>query len=55
MQDVDHVTVVPGRDPALPLPIAERAGWDALDVRALDTARTLAADAVQKVGNGHSG
>ncbi|MET7680451.1 transketolase [Streptomyces sp. NPDC005423] len=36
-------------------PVAERAGWDAVDVRAVDTARALAADAVQKVGNGHPG
>ncbi|WP_329138488.1 transketolase [Streptomyces sp. NBC_01476] len=36
-------------------PTAERAGWDAVDVRAVDTVRLLAADAVQKVGNGHPG
>ena len=30
-------------------------GWTDLDVRAIDTARLLAADAVQKVGNGHPG
>jgi len=36
-------------------PIADTAGWQALDVRAVDTARLLAADAVQKVGNGHPG
>lgn len=29
--------------------------WTALDSRAVDTARLLAADAVQKVGNGHPG
>ena len=29
--------------------------WSDLDKRAVDTARLLAADAVQKVGNGHSG
>ncbi|OII59952.1 transketolase [Streptomyces sp. CC77] len=29
--------------------------WTALDQRAVDTARVLAADAVQKVGNGHPG
>ncbi|GAA3874657.1 transketolase [Saccharothrix violaceirubra] len=29
--------------------------WSALDTRAVDTARVLAADAVQKVGNGHPG
>lgn len=36
-------------------PVAERAGWDDVDVRAVDTVRLLAADAVQKVGNGHPG
>ncbi len=29
--------------------------WDELDDRAVDTARVLAADAVEKVGNGHPG
>ncbi|MDQ2708425.1 MAG: transketolase [Actinomycetota bacterium] len=29
--------------------------WDELDARAVDTIRVLAADAVQKVGNGHPG
>ncbi|WP_405392348.1 transketolase [Streptomyces sp. NBC_01102] len=43
------------RDPALALPVADRAGWSALDVRAVDTVRVLAADAVQKTGNGHPG
>ncbi|OIJ68359.1 transketolase [Streptomyces mangrovisoli] len=36
-------------------PLAERTGWDEVDLRAVDTARVLAADAVQKVGNGHPG
>ncbi len=36
-------------------PIAEHVGWTDLDVRAVDTARVLAADAVEKVGNGHPG
>ena len=31
------------------------ADWSELDSRAVDTARVLAADAVQKVGNGHPG
>ena len=31
------------------------ADWDDLDTRAVDTVRVLAADAVQKVGNGHPG
>ncbi|XKF82916.1 transketolase [Humibacillus xanthopallidus] len=44
-----------GRDPGLPSPVAKKAGWSDLDVRAVDTARLLAADAVQKVGNGHPG
>jgi len=30
-------------------------GWTDVDVRAIDTVRVLAADAVQKVGNGHPG
>ncbi len=30
-------------------------GWTDLDARAVDTVRVLAADAVQKVGNGHPG
>lgn len=46
-------TVRHGRSPADP--VAEQAGWDAVDVRAVDTVRLLAADAVQKVGNGHPG
>ncbi|WP_330319658.1 transketolase [Streptomyces clavifer] len=45
----------PPRDPGLALPVADRAGWSALDVRAVDTVRVLAADAVQKTGNGHPG
>ena len=36
-------------------PAARKAGWTDLDVRAVDTVRVLAADAVQKVGNGHPG
>ena len=43
------------RDAVLPRPIAKKAKWTDLDVRAVDTARLLAADAVQKVGNGHPG
>jgi transketolase len=39
----------------VPLPVAERAGWVAVDVRAVDTARLLAADADQKAGKGHPG
>ena len=47
--------VLARRDPALARPVATEAGWGDLDVRAVDTARILAADAVQKVGNGHPG
>jgi transketolase len=43
------------RDASLAAPVALRAGWTDLDVRAVDTVRLLAADAVQKVGNGHPG
>ncbi|TWP37176.1 transketolase [Leekyejoonella antrihumi] len=44
-----------GRDSSLPAPIATKAGWTATDVRAVDTVRVLAADAVQKCGSGHPG
>lgn len=43
------------RDSALARPLAERAGWSDVDLRAVDTVRVLAADAVQKKGNGHPG
>ncbi|MEO7745882.1 MAG: transketolase family protein, partial [Actinomycetota bacterium] len=43
------------RDVSLAAPIASTLGWTDVDVRAVDTARVLAADAVQKVGNGHPG
>ena len=36
-------------------PKAETLGWSDLDLRAVDTVRVLAADAVQKTGNGHPG
>jgi len=36
-------------------PQADKVGWTELDHRAVDTARVLAADAVEKVGNGHPG
>ncbi|MFF3886186.1 transketolase [Streptomyces sp. NPDC001914] len=51
----DQTGSTAGRDGSLAFPVAERAGWDEVDVRAVDTARLLAADAVQKVGNGHPG
>ncbi|MEU5714570.1 transketolase [Streptomyces sp. NPDC020403] len=43
------------RDPGLARPVAARAGWSEVDLRAVDTVRVLAADAVQKTGNGHPG
>nr|WP_231635324.1 transketolase [Luteipulveratus halotolerans] len=43
------------RDPSLAPPVVTETGWTDLDVRAVDTVRVLAADAVQKVGNGHPG
>ncbi|TWE12688.1 transketolase [Rudaeicoccus suwonensis] len=43
------------RDASLSTPVADAAGWSDIDVRAVDTVRVLAADAVQKVGNGHPG
>ncbi|MGI8716563.1 MAG: transketolase, partial [Lapillicoccus sp.] len=48
-------SILSRRDRSLPLPVADDAGWTDLDVRAVDTIRLLAADAVQKVGNGHPG
>ncbi|WP_420168898.1 transketolase [Streptomyces violaceoruber] len=44
-----------GRDPRLAPPRADAAGWGELDVRAVDTVRVLAADAVQQAGHGHPG
>ncbi|KRE63171.1 transketolase [Nostocoides sp. Soil756] len=44
-----------GRSAELSRPVAKKAGWSDLDVRAVDTARVLAADAVQRTGNGHPG
>lgn len=35
--------------------MAKNLQWDELDTRAVNTARVLAADAVEKVGNGHPG
>ena len=43
------------RSEQLPRPVASTAGWSDLDVRAVDTGRLLAADAVQKCGSGHPG
>ncbi|WP_263117852.1 transketolase [Cellulomonas fimi] len=36
-------------------PLAQQVGWSELDRKAVDTVRVLAADAVEKVGNGHPG
>jgi transketolase len=52
---VDPATTSSRRDASLAAPIATRAGWTDVDVRAVDTVRVLAADAVQKAGNGHPG
>jgi transketolase len=43
------------RDPSLGRPRAGLAGWNDFDLRAVDTVRVLAADAVQKAGSGHPG
>ncbi len=43
------------RDPAFARPLAEQTGLGAIDIRAVDTIRVPAADAVQKAVNGHPG
>ena len=43
------------RSTDLPRPIAKKARWTDLDVRAVDTGRLLAVDAVQRCGSGHPG
>jgi transketolase len=48
-------TETPARSSSIARPVARRAKWSDLDVKAVDTVRVLAADAVQKVGNGHPG
>jgi transketolase len=53
--DVNQGITSRSRDASLAAPIAARAGWTDLDVQAVDTVRLLAADAVQKAGNGHPG
>ncbi len=55
MPDQPAATTLPTRSSATGEPVARRAGWSEADVRAVDTARLLAADAVQKAGNGHPG
>ena len=44
-----------GRDQSLSRPVADQVGWTDADVRAVDTARLLAADAVENAGHGHPG
>ncbi len=44
-----------GRSTDLVYPVAEQTGWSDEDVRAVDTIRVLAADAVEKCGSGHPG
>ncbi|MGD8201133.1 transketolase [Ornithinimicrobium sp. W1679] len=48
-------TLTAGRDASLTRPIADEVGWSDTDVRAVDTVRVLAADAVQHAGHGHPG
>jgi transketolase len=48
-------TYTSGRDQSLSRPVADQVGWTDADVRAVDTVRLLAADAVENVGNGHPG
>ena len=43
------------RDESLARPVCGQVGWSDADVRAVDTARLLAADAVEKCGSGHPG
>lgn len=43
------------RDAGLTRPVADSVGWSDVDVRAVDTVRVLAADAVENVGSGHPG
>ncbi|WP_238154596.1 transketolase family protein [Ornithinimicrobium sufpigmenti] len=48
-------TFTSGRDQSLSRPVAEQVGWTDADVRAVDTVRVLAMDAVENVGSGHPG
>ncbi|MBW8173188.1 transketolase [Ornithinimicrobium sp. Arc0846-15] len=48
-------TTSAGRDSSLAAPVASQVGWTDVDVRAVDTVRILAADAVEKCGSGHPG
>ncbi len=49
------ITPLADRDPELALPVVEHTGWTELDIRAVDTVRVLAADAVEHCGSGHPG
>jgi transketolase len=48
-------STTPARSHTISPPLASETGWDTVDLRTIDTIRLLAADAVQKVGNGHPG
>ena len=48
-------TFTAAQDAAPGVPSAKELSWTTLDQRAVDTVRVLAADAVEKVGNGHPG
>jgi transketolase len=43
------------REPTLAWPVASNAGWGLRDVRAVNTVRLLAADAVQRAGSATRG
>ncbi|MGB7448238.1 MAG: transketolase [Ornithinimicrobium sp.] len=51
----ENTTETVRRSEDLAAPIASQAGWTDLDVRAVDTIRVLAADAVEECGSGHPG
>ena len=54
-EPVENAPEPAAETPAEARPPAYPDGWDDLDTRAVDLVRTLAMDAVQKVGNGHPG
>ena len=51
----DPLSFTSGRDESLSRPVASEVGWTDADVRAVDTVRVLAADAVENCGSGHPG
>ena len=51
----DTAPAAPHHSPAFDVPAFDPELWTDVDTRAVDTCRVLAADAVQKVGNGHPG